>query len=387
MLRFGLGLALALGALSGVASAQTSETVAASQSKPEKARRSRGKDRPVVTAQPLMVAPLPERKTAKASPIDPPPDTWTAAEIDAAKARCAAALKGLDAAVTAEAPIKEGLCGTPAPIRLSRLGDVTFIPAALINCGMLEPLNTWISKELQPSARRQLGAKINKIEVMSDYSCRTAFGRVGRKLSQHAYVDALDIRAFVTAKNEEVVVLSAWGATNRDIAAAAAAAKAKEEQLAAAQTQAANAQRDNLRDGDPVAGETPAPTPTASALGTPGSGAVKATRSGGIDKVTVILSGSGKKPPAARLGGPGDQLLAEADKESKKPLTASLQKTPISPDLLATPPTGPRARFLREAHASACRIFGTTLGPEANEAHRNHFHVDMAERKVKKICD
>ena len=252
---------------------------------------------------------------------------------------------------------------------------------------MLVPLNTWISKELQPSAQRQLGAKITKIEVMSDYSCRTAFGRVGRKLSEHAYVDALDIRGFVTAKNEEVVVLNAWGATNRDIAAAAAAAKAKEEQLAAAQAQAANAQRDNLRDGKSGAGETPAPTPTASALGTPGSGAVKATRSGGIDKVTVILSGSGKKPAAARLGGPDDQLLAEADKKSKKPLTASLQKTAISPDLLATPPTGPRARFLREAHASACRIFGTTLGPEANEAHRNHFHVDMAERKVKKICD
>jgi hypothetical protein len=54
---------------------------------------------------------------------------------------------------------------------------------------------------------------------------------------------------------------------------------------------------------------------------------------------------------------------------------------------LAAPPAGPQARFLREAHAAACRIFGTTLGPEANEAHRNHFHVDMAERKVKKICD
>ena len=209
MLQFGLGLAIVIGALSGVASAQTAETaVAAGQSKPEKAHRSRGKNRPVITAQPLMVPPLPERKTAKASPIPPPPDTWSAAEIDAAKARCTAALKGLDADVTAEAPIKEGLCGTPAPVRLSRLGGVTFSPAALINCGMLVPLNTWISKELQPSAQRQLGAKITKIEVMSDYSCRTAFGRVGRKLSEHAYVDALDIRGFVTAKNEEVVVLT-----------------------------------------------------------------------------------------------------------------------------------------------------------------------------------
>ena len=175
------------------------------------------------------------------------------------------------------------------------------------------------------------------------------------------------------------------------MAAAAAAAKAKEEQLAAAQTEAVNAQRENLRDGRSGTGEAPAPTPTASSLGTPGNGTAKATRSGGIDKVTVILSGlsgSGKKPTAAaRLGGPHDNVLADADKKSKKPLKGMEHTSAISPELLVTPPTGPRARFLREAHAAACRIFGTTLGPEANEAHRNHFHVDMAERKVKKICD
>ncbi len=59
----------------------------------------------------------------------------------------------------------------------------------------------------------------------------------------------------------------------------------------------------------------------------------------------------------------------------------------LSPQSLAMPAPGPRSQFLRAAHAAACRIFGTTLGPEANEDHRNHFHVDMAERKYKKICD
>ncbi len=389
MLRFGLGFAIALSAFIATANAQSTQTVvAATQSKPVKTRHLRGVDRATVTAQPLMEPPLPERKTAKASPIAPPPETWTTAEIDAAKARCTDALKGVDAEIKYEAPIKEGLCGTPAPVRLSRIGSVTFTPAALINCGMLAPLSTWISKDLQPLAQRQLGAKIAEIEVMSDYSCRTAFGRVGKKLSEHAYVDALDIRGFTTVKREQVVVLNSWGATSRDIAAAAAATKAKEEQLAAAQTEAVNAQRDNLRDGKPDGTERPAPTPTASSLGTPGSGAVKASRSGGVDKVTVILSGSGKKATAARLGGPDDQLLADADRKSKKTLAQGTQKSAaISPDLLAARPAGPQARFLREAHAAACRIFGTTLGPEANEAHRNHFHVDMAERKVKKICD
>ena len=390
MLRFGLGLAIALGALTGVASAQTAETVvAASHSKPEKARHSRGKDRDAVTAQPLMVPPLPERKTAKASPIPPPARNLERRRDRRRQGALHRGSQGARRRRHARGADQGRACGTPAPIRLSRLGSVTFTPAALINCGMLQPLNTWITKDLQPAAQRQLGAKITKIEVMSDYSCRTAFGRVGRKLSQHAYVDALDIRGFVTTKGEEVVVLSSWGATNRDIAAAAAAAKAKEEQLAAAQTEAVNAQRDNLRDGKSGTGEAPAPTPTAPRSARRAPAPSRHTRSGGIDKVTVILSGSGKKPAAAaRLGGPDDKLLADADKKSKKALTQGAEKTAaISPELLATPPTGPRARFLREAHAAACRIFGTTLGPEANEAHRNHFHVDMAERKVKKICD
>lgn len=36
-----------------------------------------------------------------------------------------------------------------------------------------------------------------------------------------------------------------------------------------------------------------------------------------------------------------------------------------------------RSAFLREVHAGACRLFGTTLGPAYNRAHANHFHLDM----------
>jgi hypothetical protein len=45
-----------------------------------------------------------------------------------------------------------------------------------------------------------------------------------------------------------------------------------------------------------------------------------------------------------------------------------------------------RAAFLRQVHDGACEIFGTTLGPEANEAHKNHFHLDMKERR-RPLCD
>lgn len=33
-------------------------------------------------------------------------------------------------------------------------------------------------------------------------------------------------------------------------------------------------------------------------------------------------------------------------------------------------------RFLRVVHASACKRFGTTLGPGYNAAHANHFHLE-----------
>ena len=45
-----------------------------------------------------------------------------------------------------------------------------------------------------------------------------------------------------------------------------------------------------------------------------------------------------------------------------------------------------RAAFLREVHDGACQIFGTVLGPEANAAHKNHFHLDMTERRHN-LCD
>ena len=42
---------------------------------------------------------------------------------------------------------------------------------------------------------------------------------------------------------------------------------------------------------------------------------------------------------------------------------------------------GPKSEqeFLRRLHQSACKRFGTVLGPDYNSAHANHFHFDMAQ--------
>lgn len=43
---------------------------------------------------------------------------------------------------------------------------------------------------------------------------------------------------------------------------------------------------------------------------------------------------------------------------------------------------GPRAAFLRDVRDGACEIFATTLSPDYNEAHRDHFHFDLAQRPL-----
>lgn len=43
-------------------------------------------------------------------------------------------------------------------------------------------------------------------------------------------------------------------------------------------------------------------------------------------------------------------------------------------------------KFLRELQAGACNIFGTTLTPNYNKAHYNHFHLDNKARKSGNIC-
>jgi Extensin-like protein C-terminus len=164
------------------------------------------------------------------------------------------------------------------------------------------------------------------------------------------------------------------------IAAEKAKAETETQALAAADAKA----HENLK--DPAAkpdDKKAAPIAVASSLGKPAAGGAKRTRSNGIDKITITLPGASAaaNDEITKLGGPKAAGARKADPTKPGPTTevAALSIVEKSP--------GPQAQFLHAAHAAACRIFGTTLGPEANADHRNHFHVDMAERKYKKICD
>lgn len=311
-------------------------------------------------------------------PKDEPPliNGWKKEEVDLARAQCTAVLAGLNAVTTQAEPIREGDCGAVAPVELISIGTspkVTFNPPAIVTCDMVAALDRWFKTDVQPAARSLLGSPINRVEIMSSYSCRTAYGRKRNKLSEHGRANAIDVRALITERGETVELLTDWGMTERDIAAQIAAAKAEQQRREAAdaaaklEVEAREAERRKAAksEGPKAQSEQPAEQPSVGAFAAP-----RILRGTIVDQNPVIAGQVVRPPPpgaapAFRLGGP---------KEPQIP-TKTIEPAP------------PKERFLRRIHKSACQTFATILGPESNDAHRNHFHIDLAERNSGKFCE
>lgn len=158
--------------------------------------------------------------------------------------------------------------------------------------------------------------------VGSSYACRNIYNLPNGKLSQHAFANAVDLPIFVFADGLKVDITHGWGATRRDLIAAAKAKKA--------------------------------------ATGVTGPvGEQKTERK---DSVTDVVKVSTSL--AASSGASADQSVTiEAD-----------------------PKTVAKSKFLRRVHDGGCNIFSTVLGPEANDVHQTHLHLDLQERRTS-VCE
>lgn len=292
-----------------------------------------------------------------AAPQQAQPQGWSPDEIKLAKLHCDGQLRGVPASYAIDDPIKEGECGSPVVYKVMSVGkgpEVQLNPPAVMTCEMIAALEKWIRLDIQPQARALLGGSVVRIETMSSYSCRNAYGRVRARLSEHGRANALDISGFSTAK-DVANVLAHWGPTARELRVIAAK---QEAERAAAATEAAKASERSQQ--TTVTGSTPTqPIPGIIIAPMPGASRPHQTMPGFT--------------APQRLGGP---------QAKGKETTAAI---PVLPEAGAK--GDPRRSFLREIHARACKHFGTVLGPEANNAHKNHFHVDMAPRRNANFCE
>jgi hypothetical protein len=338
---------------------------AAAQSPPEaKPEDAPKKSASAATPEPAKTPiPPPDAKPVE-TPAEPPkpPVVWSEAEIIAGLRECIKLLAPIAADVEISQPVRHEACGTPAPVLLKRIGSgahkVEVSPPAVLNCAMVAGLHAWVEKTLQPTAREALGTSIARLRNASGYVCRARNGHpLGTdRLSEHALANAIDIAGFITADGRTIDVARAWGPTARDKVAAAHAKGAKTE---------------------------PAKKETAKSEPTPAKPVNK--------KISAIAHRLSEEPPL------------EAKKQDARAArkTAAVQRqgkgmSDVSADPKAIPATGGPERedakksaegaFLHRLHKGACGVFGTVLGPEANELHRDHFHFDLATRRSSALC-
>lgn len=343
-------------------------------------------------------------------------NAWSEEEIKAERARCTEVLKDVDAEYEEADPVRNGGCGSSGPVKLISIGKATKVsisPPATMTCDLVVALVHWMEKDVQPAARRLLGKPVTKISNISDYSCRNSPSRTSTRLSEHALANALDIRDFIMEGGEVADLTRDWGPTARDIAAQIAAEKAAEAARKAAAAAAEAAAK---------AAKEAAAKAAAEKAGAKGKGDVnEETRPQAPSQTRAEPKFDPKSDPKAvlkldpkaeekkeaapavaedlsprelrRLKRAERQKAREDARELAKEAARKARDTPsvvmpVSASLAAAAQKpGPRGQFLREIHEAACGTFGTVLGPEANEAHRNHFHLDMAKRRYKSFCE
>jgi hypothetical protein len=86
------------------------------------------------------------------------------------------------------------------------------------------------------------------------------------------------------------------------------------------------------------------------------------------ERVAVIDSSPSDNPPLP---------VPNPDRTSSS--TVSMQRVSVRLN-------DPERAFLKSVHDDACAIFGTALGPGADEAHKSHLHLDMKERRGVSFC-
>jgi hypothetical protein len=302
-------------------------------------------------------------------PGDAPTMAWTDAEVAAAEADCIKLLAGVALEYEKLAPIKQGICGAPAPILVKSIGSdpkVAIEPPATMTCKLAIGLSAWLSKTVQPKARALMDAPVVKLHNATSYACRNRYGGETTPLSEHALANALDVSEFVFQSGKTITVLAAWP----------------------------HAVPPRLPKPADVA--TVSPSPVHDPIGVEIADDYTSSTS---SISTTSLGRSLVKPITARSTVMLNPFVAPIDAKTNPfvvptavaKVAPSAPPAPPAPEAPALPALQPsidaKSEFVRTVHDEACNVFGTVLGPEANEAHKNHFHLDMKKRRRSAFCE
>lgn len=161
--------------------------------------------------QPPAIAPQPPQKPADAGDKKMLPDPRSAdlpdAKMPEEEVACRERLKTLGVEFEehkAESNPEIG-CSIPYPIVLKSLGkSIAIAPGTELNCPMAEVAARFAANVIQPAAKADFGADLKSINQASAFVCRPRNGT--RKLSEHAFGNALDIASFTLSDGKRIDV-------------------------------------------------------------------------------------------------------------------------------------------------------------------------------------
>ena len=361
--------------------------------------------------------PLPQRNPFRAPaaakpvlPKDRPTIPWTEAEIDAATEKCKTLLTGDPLDYEILPPIKEGLCGTPAPVLLRAVGHdpkVILNPPATLSCPMADTLGEWLRNTVQPKAKALFGSPVVKIQNASSYVCRNRYNGTNTLLSEHALANAFDISQFLLANGTRITVLDHWPRVATlpppspnpvrvdDSAATNSVAKQKAGDRDSDIFTPAKAESAASRSEPEIATEEDRGGGNATASSNPFVRPKDGARDSDIAAPTTAESAISPSEPSVETeedyasGHPSNPFIepTSGDRGEDAVTPAKTESTTPPPSVSTEPAPDAKGQFVTFLFEDACRHFGTVLGPNANEAHKDHFHLDMKKRRKSNFCE
>ena len=115
-------------------------------------------------------------------------------------------------------------CGYKNAVLVLAIGNVGLTSPAILQCGAALKLTRWVTHDVQPAAQTLLGTSVSRIKVSDHYNCRLKGGRSlipkkktrrvrkppRRRMSEHAFANAVDVSRMWFANGQESHVMLDW---------------------------------------------------------------------------------------------------------------------------------------------------------------------------------
>ena len=101
-------------------------------------------------------------------------------------------------------------CGADHPFKVHAVsnGMVNLSMTALFNCPMTVAMDQWVETVVQPAAAKMIGQPVVGLKLLGSYTCRHIAGV--HSMSEHAYMNAVDVAGFQFADGREILVKRDW---------------------------------------------------------------------------------------------------------------------------------------------------------------------------------